>query len=228
MGSKIASVRCTSTASTTYELLSRANAANPTGTAITYIEDADTLSTSKLTHAEFIARLHQMAHLFRELGVGRNDVVSILSPNVTDALVAFFAAETVGIANPINFLLRSDEVEAMMRAVGSKVLVTIGPEAPDLWSKAEHMRKSVPSLAHIVTIGVASGDAISLRTVLKRPSNRAAVNGFTACGRRRCCILSYGRYDRFSKSRAAFASESGFLGGGAGRLLAVRRHNACA
>ncbi len=126
MGSKIASVRSTSTASTAYELLSRANAANPTGTAITYIEDADTLSTSKLTHAEFIARLHQMAHLFRELGVGRNDVVSILSPNVTDALVAFFAAETVGIANPINFLLRSDEVEAMMRAVGSKVLVTIG------------------------------------------------------------------------------------------------------
>src|SRR5260370_12552844 len=59
----------------------------------------------------------------------------------------------------------------MMRAVGSKVLVTIGPEAPDLWSKAEHMRKSVPSLAHIVTIGVASGDAISLRTVLNdRPT----------------------------------------------------------
>ena len=171
MGSKIASVRCTSTASTTYELLSRANAANPTGTAIIYIEDADTLSTSKLTHAEFIARLHQMAHLFRELGVGRHDVVSILSPNVTDALVAFFAAETVGIANPINFLLRSDEVEAMMRAVGSKVLVTIGPEAPDLWSKAEHMRKSVPSLAHIVTIGVASGDTISLRTALNdRPT----------------------------------------------------------
>jgi acyl-coenzyme A synthetase/AMP-(fatty) acid ligase len=227
LGSKIASVRCTSTASTAYELLSRANAANPTGTAITYIEDADTLSTSKLTHAEFIARLHQMAHLFRELGVGRHDVVSILSPNVTDALVAFFAAETVGIANPINFLLRSDEVEAMMRAVGSKVLVTIGPEAPDLWSKAEHMRKSVPSLAHIVTIGVASGDAISLRTVLNdRPT--AAVKGFTACGRRRCCILSYGRYDRFSKNRAAFASESGFLGGGAGRHLAVRRHNACA
>src|SRR5260370_40613749 len=87
--------------------------------------------------------------------------------------------------------------------------------------------KSVPSLAHIVTIGVASGDAITSHRT-KRPSNRAAVNGFTACGRRRCCILSYGRYDRFSKSRAAFASESGFLGGGAGRLLAVRQHNACA
>jgi len=61
-----------------------------------------------------------MAHLFRELGVWRHDVVSILSPNVTDALVAFFAAETGRIANPINFLLRSDEVEGMMRAVGSR------------------------------------------------------------------------------------------------------------
>jgi len=130
MGSEIAGVRSTSSASTAYELLSRASAANPTGTAITYLEDADTLSTSKLTHAEFIARLHRMAHLFRELGVGRHDVVSLLSPNVTDALVAFFAAETVGIANPINFLLRSDEIDAMIRAVGSKVLVTIGPRHP--------------------------------------------------------------------------------------------------
>jgi fatty-acyl-CoA synthase len=59
----------------------------------------------------------------------------------------------------------------MMRAVGSKVLVTIGPEAPDLRSKAENIRKPVPSLAHIVTIVAASGDAISLRTALRgRPS----------------------------------------------------------
>jgi fatty-acyl-CoA synthase len=167
MDSEISCARSTSLASTVYELLRRASAANPTGTAITYLQDADIFSTSKVTYAEFIARLHQMADLFHELGVGRHDVVSILSPNVTDALIAFFAAETVGIANPINILLRSDEVEAMLRAVGSKVLVTIGPEAPDLWSKAEHMRKRVPSLANIVTIGAASGDAVSLRKALK-------------------------------------------------------------
>lgn len=171
MSLKIGSVQSTSSASTVYELLSRASAANPTGTAITYLEDADTLSATKLTHSEFIERLHQMAHLFRELGVGRHDIVSIFSPSVTDALVAFFAAETIGIANPINFLLRSDEVEAMMRAVGSKVLVTLGPDAPDLWSKVEHMRDRLPSLVQIVTIGAASGDAISLRTALRgRPT----------------------------------------------------------
>jgi fatty-acyl-CoA synthase len=166
MASEVVHVSSTSSASTVYELLSRGSAAKPAGTAITYIEDADTFSTSRLTHAEFIARLHQMAHFFHELGIGRTDVVSILSPNVPDALVAFFAAETIGIANPINFLLRPEEVEAILRAVESKVIVTIGPEAPDLWSKAEHLRKQVPSLAHIVTIGAASGDAISLRMAL--------------------------------------------------------------
>jgi NAD(P)-dependent dehydrogenase (short-subunit alcohol dehydrogenase family) len=166
MDPEIPGIRSTSSASTIYELLSRASAANPAGTAITYLEDADTFSTSKLTHAEFIARLHQMAHFFHELGIGRTDVVSILSPNVPDALVAFFAAETVGIANPINFLLRPEEVEAIMRTVESKMIVTIGPEAPDLWSKVEYLRKRVPSLAHIVAIGAASADAISLRTAL--------------------------------------------------------------
>jgi fatty-acyl-CoA synthase len=119
MASEVVHVSSTSSASTVYELLSRASAAKPAGTAITYIEDADTFSTSKLTHAEFIARLHQMAHFFHELGIGRTDVVSILSPNVPDALVAFFAAETIGIDNPINFLLSPEEVEAILRAVES-------------------------------------------------------------------------------------------------------------
>jgi fatty-acyl-CoA synthase len=153
-------------AGTIYQLLSQASAANPDRSAITYLEDADTLATSGLTHAQFISRLHQIAHLFIQLGVKRTDVVSIFSPNVTDAMIAFFAAETVGIANPINFLLRPEEVVAMMTAVKSKVLVTIGPDAPDLWKATEHIRTQVASLAHVVTIGAAPQNTISLRTAL--------------------------------------------------------------
>jgi hypothetical protein len=65
MGSEIAGVRSTSSASTAYELLSRASAANPTGTAITYLEDADTLSTSKLTRSSlpFELMFHQKASI---------------------------------------------------------------------------------------------------------------------------------------------------------------------
>jgi fatty-acyl-CoA synthase len=149
-------------ASTIYEMLSQAAAAFPRHKAITYLKDADTFDHTSLTHHGFIERLHQMAHLFTELGIRRTDVVSILSPNVTDAAIAFFAAETVGIVNPINFLLRPEEVVAMMNAVKSKVLVTIGPEAPDLWKVTKQVGSQVPTLKHVVTTGAAADGAISL------------------------------------------------------------------
>lgn len=152
--------------STIYSLLSDAAAANASRTAITFIEDGDALSSVSLTYRQFISRLHQMTHLFRELGIGRTDVISILSPNVADATIAFFAAETAGIVNPVNFLLRPEEVAAMMRAVESKVLVTLGQEAPELWSVVSRVREDVPSLRHVITIGAAPPDAISFRSAL--------------------------------------------------------------
>jgi acyl-coenzyme A synthetase/AMP-(fatty) acid ligase len=142
---------------TVYELLLRDSEGDSCLPAITYIDDADELSTIRLTRAQFIARLHQMIHFLRALGVGRSDVVSILSPNVPDAMIAFYAAETVGIVNPINFLLRPEEVVAMVQAVKSKILITIGPEAPDLWKTAVHIKEHAPLIEHVVTIGGAGG-----------------------------------------------------------------------
>lgn len=166
---------------TAYQLLLRGAENNPNSTAITYIEDADKVSTVKLTRVQFIARLHQMIHLFQELGIGRKDVISILSPNVPDAMIAFFAAETVGIVNPINYLLRPEEVAAMAREVKSKVLVTIGPEAPDLWKTAQYIKERAPLLEHIVTIGSSARDAIPLSTALAgRPATAPAADTLPA------------------------------------------------
>jgi acyl-coenzyme A synthetase/AMP-(fatty) acid ligase len=67
-----------------------------------------------------------MARLFRRLGVARGDVVTLLAPNIPDAVVALWAAEAVGIAHPVNTLLRAQDIAAIMRAAGSRVLVTLG------------------------------------------------------------------------------------------------------
>jgi acyl-CoA synthetase (AMP-forming)/AMP-acid ligase II len=154
---------------TAYHLLSRAAADNGDRTAITFIEDADNLSAQSITYGQFISRVHQFSHLLMELGVGRTDVVSVLCPTVTDSIIAFFSAETVGIVNPINFLLRSEDLVAMMTAVEAKVLVTMGPDTPDIWTKAIYARAHVPSLKHIVAIGPAGDDVISLERALSMP-----------------------------------------------------------
>ena len=75
--------------------------------------------------------------LFRGLGVGRGDVVTLLVPNIPDAVIALWAAEAVGIAHPVNTLLRAQDIAAIMRAAGSRVLVALGPQAAsDIWEKA--------------------------------------------------------------------------------------------
>src|SRR6516162_6908450 len=68
--------------------------------------------------AHFLARLHRIARLFRELGVARGDVVTVLAPSIPDIGVALWAAEAVGIAHPVNTLLRATDIDAVMRAAG--------------------------------------------------------------------------------------------------------------
>lgn len=150
-------------ASSVYDVLAEASAANPGLHALTYLRTADSSSAVRLTYREFLARLDGVACLLKRSGVGRFDVVSILSPNVPNALIAFFAAETVGIVNPINYLLRSADIEGMMRAVGSKVLIAAGPEDADIWSKIQDIRTRVPSLAHVFTTGEPGEAAMSLQ-----------------------------------------------------------------
>jgi hypothetical protein len=65
---------------TMYELLLRGAEGEPSSPVITNIEDADKLSTVRLTRGQFIARLHQMIHFFRELGVERSDVIRFFLP----------------------------------------------------------------------------------------------------------------------------------------------------
>jgi len=80
----------------------------------------------RLTHGAFLARLHRMARLFRELGVARGEVVTLLVPSIPDAVLALWAAEAVGIAHPVNTLLRATDIAAMMCAAGSRVVVALG------------------------------------------------------------------------------------------------------
>src|ERR1700676_1093125 len=81
-----------------YSLLADAAARAPQATAITFLPSMDS-EPIRLTHGAFLSRLHRMARLFRGLGVARGDVVTLLAPNIPDAVVALWAAEAIGIAH---------------------------------------------------------------------------------------------------------------------------------
>jgi fatty-acyl-CoA synthase len=136
-----------------YSLFAAAAARDPEATAITFLPSADS-EPVRLTYRAFLARLHRMARFFRQAGITRGDVVTLLHSSTPDAVIALCAAESVGIAHPVNTLLRAEEIAAVMRAAGSRVLVAPGPqEDPDLWEKAVAAARDVPSLRVVASLG---------------------------------------------------------------------------
>jgi fatty-acyl-CoA synthase len=139
--------------SSVYSLLVTAALRAPEATAITFLPSMES-EPIRLTHGAFLARLHRVARLFRELGVARGDVVTLLAPSIPDTVVALWAAEAVGVAHPVNILLQATDIAAMMRAAGSRVLVSLGSQAgSDLWDKAVAAAKATPGLRTIVALG---------------------------------------------------------------------------
>ena len=107
-----------------------------------------------LTHAEFLARVTQVANAMHSLGVGPNDVVSLLLPLVPQAFYALYGIQAAGIVNPINPFLEAEQIAHILRAAGTKVLITFGPTAnSDTWEKVSRIRDELPDLKAILTVG---------------------------------------------------------------------------
>ena len=78
-----------------------------------------------LTWNELRGKVAQAANLFRSLGIGEKDVVAYLLPNANETAVTLLGAMTAGIANPVNPLLEPEQIAAILRETGAKVLVTL-------------------------------------------------------------------------------------------------------
>jgi fatty-acyl-CoA synthase len=156
--------------STAYSLLADAASRAPQATAITFLPSMES-QPIRLTHGAFLSRLHRTARLFRGLGVGRGDVVTLLVPNIPDAVIALWAAESVGIAHPVNTLLRAQDIAAIMRAAGSRVLVALGPQAgSDIWEKAVAAARETPDLRGVVALGEADPGSRYVHLASQLPS----------------------------------------------------------
>ncbi len=78
-----------------------------------------------LTWTELRDRVAQAANLFRSLGVGETDVIAYVLPNCTETVLTFLGGQVAGIVSPINPLLASDQIAALLRETGAKVVVTL-------------------------------------------------------------------------------------------------------
>ncbi|WP_020205559.1 acyl-CoA synthetase [Cupriavidus sp. WS] len=133
-----------------YEAIRARAALQPGAPAIRYLPDGSDLGVEMAwSYAELVARITQIANFLSALGVGRADRVGILMPNTPEAHACLWAAETVGVACPINFMLEPSQISSILEEAGCKVLIAFGPHPDfDIWEKCQALRAG--GLTHVL------------------------------------------------------------------------------
>jgi acyl-CoA synthetase (AMP-forming)/AMP-acid ligase II len=138
----------------TYDLLERGARRNLEATALSFfLRTEDHTQPVAWTHREWMARITQAANAFRRLGVGRDDVVAFILPNLPETHWTIWGGEAAGIVFAINPLIEPALMTELMNAASPKVLVTLAPTpGADIWEKAADAAAHVPSLQHVLTV----------------------------------------------------------------------------
>ncbi|ANK80469.1 MAG: hypothetical protein TEF_06405 [Rhizobiales bacterium NRL2] len=112
----------------------------------------------KITYRDLFRRVTQTANMLRGLGVGEEDVVTLLMPIVPETHYLLWGAETAGIVNPVNPFLEPEHIVSICKAAGTKVIVGCHPSiSPDPWPRIEAVRKEIPGLK-VVQVGGTGAD----------------------------------------------------------------------
>ncbi len=139
---------------TTWEMISRTAGAHAGRSAVTFqMFSDDKAKAETLKWRELQEKTAQTANLFRELGVGENDVVAYLLPNCTETILTYLGGQVAGIVNPINPLLEAEQIGAILRETGAKVLVTLRAfPKTDVAQKAAEAVALAPNVQTVVEV----------------------------------------------------------------------------
>src|SRR3546814_5960561 len=88
----------------------------PTAPAIRFLPNGDMPDREiVVTYEELVRDITRTANFLRSLGVAATDTVALLTPNIPQAQVCLWAAQTAGIACPINFMLEPVQIASIIR-----------------------------------------------------------------------------------------------------------------
>ena len=111
-------------------------------------DKAETVTWSQLKD-----RTVQAANLFRSLGVGPTDTVAYILPNCNETVYALLGGMVAGIVNPINPLLEPEQMAAILRETGARVVVTLKPfPKTDVAQKVAEACRHAPQVQTVLEI----------------------------------------------------------------------------
>jgi fatty-acyl-CoA synthase len=111
---------------TLYQFLGQVRDAHGGRNAVSFqIQSGPKDRAETLTWTDLHGQVTQAANLFRSLGIGETDVVAYLLPNSIETVLTLLGGAVAGIVNPINPLLDAEQIAAILRETGARVLVTL-------------------------------------------------------------------------------------------------------
>ncbi|NOC84206.1 acyl-CoA synthetase [Ruegeria atlantica] len=139
---------------TFHQLLSRTAGKFPNHNAMSFqLFSGPKDKAETLTWSQLLGQVNQAANLFRSLGVGEKDVVAYVLPNCNETLVTMMGGAVAGIVNPINPLLEPEQIAAILRETGAKVVVTLKSfPKTDVAQKVEEAVRHAPKVNTILEI----------------------------------------------------------------------------
>ncbi len=91
-----------------------------------------------VSYGELGQRMIQAANMFHAMGVGPNDTVAYLLPNLPETIYTILGGTAVARVAPVNWMLEPDHIIHILDSIGAKVLVTIGPTPGfEIWDKVQ-------------------------------------------------------------------------------------------
>ena len=111
---------------TLYGMLSRAAQNYPNHDAVSYqIFSGPKDKAETFSWKELFDKSTQAANMFRSLGINETDVVAYVLPNANETLFSLLGGAISGIVAPINPLLDTEQIAAILRETNAKVVVTL-------------------------------------------------------------------------------------------------------
>ena len=111
---------------TLYGMLSRAAQNYPNHDAVSYqIFSGPKDKAETFSWKELLDKSTQAANMFRSLGINETDVVAYVLPNANETLFSLLGGAISGIVAPINPLLDTEQIAAILRETDAKVVVTL-------------------------------------------------------------------------------------------------------
>ena len=164
----------------TYEMIGAATRTHPDAPALSFfLRVEDHAQPQVWTYETLFSRITATTNFLHELGVGSDDVVAFVLPNLPQTHLAIWGGQAAGIAFAINPMLEPTAIAELLDAGEAKVLITLAPlPGMDLWSRLQPLLSRVRSLQHVVLVDLAGRGQASANPDFHEGAGQFGVHDF--------------------------------------------------